>query len=455
MRSSDMTMPESTSHIRSQHTDRHVGAATSAEPRSGWPTRTQVLVIGGGPAGASAAWHCREAGLDVVLVDKAHFPRAKACAEYVGPGALPILERMGALAAIEAGGAARLAGMVVHTPNGGRIHGEFSGRHPFRGIRDGGLGVQRQLLDPLLLDRARAAGVQVIEGMGLHRVLQEQGVVTGAELMPRGGRPDRGNTPHVIRADLVIGADGLRSLVSRQLGLAHRARWPRRYAFVAHFDGVADMGAMGEMHVRRDGYVGLAQVSGGVTNVALVLGARAAKNAAGNPEALQRAWLDADPALAARFRGATRVSPVRTTGPFGSFAKRAWHPGALLTGDAADFFDPFTGEGIKSALKGGELLVQHAVDALRAPGTQSARRALSAYDDTRRRALRGKWWIERLIGLAVAAPPLLDHFGRTMSRRPELADLLVGATGGVVPPTAVLHPATLWRFITGAASPQT
>lgn len=423
------------------------------------PNRTQVLVIGGGPAGASAAWHCREAGLDVVLVDKAHFPRAKACAEYVGPGALPILERMGALAAIEAGGAAHLAGMVVHTPNGGRIHGEFSGRHPFRGIRDGGLGVQRLLLDPLLLDRARAAGVQVIEGLTLHRVLQEQGVVTGAELLPRGAergaQSGRGNTPHVIHADLVIGADGLRSVVSRQLGLAHRARWPRRYAFVAHFANVAGMGAMGEMHVRGDGYVGLAQVSGGLTNVALVLNARAAKAAAGNPEALQRAWLDADPALAARFDGATRVTPVRTTGPFASFARRAWHPGALLTGDAADFFDPFTGEGIKSALKGGELLVQHAVDALRAPNAHAARQALSAYDATRRRALRGKWWIERLIGLAVAAPPLLDHFGRTMSRRPELADLLVGATGGVVPPTAVLHPATLWRFITGAASPQT
>jgi menaquinone-9 beta-reductase len=415
------------------------------------PTRTQVLVVGGGPAGASAAWHCRAAGLDVVLVDKAHFPRAKACAEYVGPGALPILERMGALGAIEAGGAARLAGMVVHTPNGGRIHGEFSGRHPFRGIRDGGLGVQRQLLDPLLLERARAAGVQVVEGLALHRVLQDQGVVVGAELHERGATRET----HTIRADLVIGADGLRSVVSRQLQLAHRARWPRRYAFVAHFDGVADMGAMGEMHVRRDGYVGLAQVSGGVTNVALVLGARAAKHAAGNPEALQRAWLDADPALAARFRHATRVTPVRTTGPFGSFAKRAWHPGALLTGDAADFFDPFTGEGIKSALKGGELLVQHAVDALRAPHAQASRRALAAYDDTRRRALRGKWWIERLIGMAVAAPPLLDHFGRTMSRRPELADLLVGATGGVVPPRAVLHPATLWRFVTGAASPQT
>jgi len=434
-----MTLPDSTA------------PADAGEPARRLPTRTQVLVIGGGPAGASAAWHCREAGLDVVLVDKAQFPRAKACAEYVGPGALPILERMGALAAIEAGGAARLAGMVVHTPNGGRIHGEFSGRHPFRGIRDGGLGVQRALLDPLLLERARAAGVQVLEGLALHRVLQEQGVVVGAELMSRGATRET----YRVRADLVIGADGLRSLVSRQLQLAHRARWPRRYAFVAHFDGVADMGAMGEMHVRRDGYVGLAQVSGGVTNVALVLRARDAKAAAGNPEALQRAWLDADPALAARFRHATRVTPVRTTGPFGSFAKRAWHPGALLTGDAADFFDPFTGEGIKSALKGGELLVQHAVDALRAPHADAARRALSTYDETRRRALRGKWWIERLIGLAVAAPPLLDHFGRTMSRRPELADLLVGATGGVVPPRAVLHPATLWRFVTGAASPQT
>jgi flavin-dependent dehydrogenase len=65
-------------------------------------TRVQVLVVGGGPAGSSAAWHCAHAGLDVCVVDRARFPRAKPCAEYVSPEGSRILHAMGALESLEA-----------------------------------------------------------------------------------------------------------------------------------------------------------------------------------------------------------------------------------------------------------------------------------------------------------------------------------------------------------------
>ena len=118
----------------------------------------QVIVVGGGPAGSSAAWHLATAGLEVCVLDRAQCPRAKPCAEYVSPEASRILDAMGALAPLEAGGAASLTGMVVHAPSGDRIHGEFVARHGFRGFRDRGLGVRREILDTLLIERARAAG---------------------------------------------------------------------------------------------------------------------------------------------------------------------------------------------------------------------------------------------------------------------------------------------------------
>ena len=405
----------------------------------------QVIVVGGGPAGSAAAWHLATAGLDVCLVDRARFPRAKPCAEYVSPEASRILHAMGALAPLEAGDAASLTGMVVHAPSGDRIHGEFVAQHGFRGFRDRGLGVRREILDTLLLGRAREAGVCVFEHAKVEQVVQEvDGRVTGVTVRTPEGL-------QTLRAALVIGADGLRSVVSRRLGLAHVARWPRRVALVSHYRGVEGIGTLGEMHVTPHGYVGLAAVSGGLTNVALVVPQRDAATMAGDPTAFLERWIAAQPSLAPRFARAQRETPVRATGPFASHATRPWAPGAMLTGDAADFFDPFTGEGIYAALRGGELLAPFAVDAVLATqrgDLRGMRRSLQAYGQARRRTFAGKWRVEKLIGAAVAFPSLMNHAARVLTRDRDLADLLVGVTGDFVPPSAVLRPRTLLRFLT-------
>ncbi|WP_434478398.1 NAD(P)/FAD-dependent oxidoreductase [Gemmatimonas sp.] len=401
--------------------------------------RPQVLVVGGGPAGSSAAWHCAMAGLDVCLVDRARFPRAKPCAEYVSPEGSRLLHAMGALETLEAQ-AAHLTGMVVHAPSGERIHGEFVARHGFRGFRDKGLGVRREILDTVLLRRARDAGVTVIEEAKVESLTHDDvGAVNGAVV-----RTEEGT--QVMRASLVIGADGLRSVVSRRLGLAHQSRWPRRVALVAHYRDVQGIGSLGEMHVTRTGYVGLAQVSGGLVNVALVVPKSRAGAMRDGAAAYLDAWIAAQPSLAPRFAGATRVTPVRATGPFASRASRPWAPGAMLTGDAADFYDPFTGEGIYSGLRGGELLAEYAQAAVLASSRDAHLRALRGYGQARKDVFGGKWRVEQLIGLAVSVPPLLNHAARVLSRDRDLADLLIGVTGDFVPPSAVLRPRTLLRF---------
>jgi 2-polyprenyl-6-methoxyphenol hydroxylase-like FAD-dependent oxidoreductase len=102
-------------------------------------------------------------------------------------------------------------------------------------------------------------------------------------------------------------------------------------------------------------------------------------------------------------------------------------------GDAADFFDPFTGEGICAALRGAELMSPYVVEALRARNDREQLAALEAYERCRRDEFAAKWRLERLVACAVAWPPLLDFIGARLRGRRDLADLLVGATGGVVP----------------------
>src|SRR6185312_17227672 len=150
-------------------------------------------------------------------------------------------------------------------------------------------------------------------------------------------------------------------------------------------------------HVERDGYVGIADVGHGLTTVALVIPAMRSREIAGDRVGFLERWLHAHPHLATRFARAKRATPVLATGPFASHSRRAWAPGLALVGDAADFFDPFTGEGIYAALRGGEMLADAIRESLAATTATAADRALLAYDAQRRREFRGKWIVERVI----------------------------------------------------------
>ena len=403
--------------------------------------RAQVVVVGAGPAGAATAWYLARAGVDVLVLDRARFPRDKPCSEYMSPQASRILADLGVLDDVQRAGAATLAGMQVRAPNGTTFIGRFAEAPGYRGFRDRGLALRRTLLDPLLLAKSREAGAEVHEGMRVTAIDRDSsGRARGVEVLDANGARRR------VLAQVVVGADGLRSVVSRRLGLAGSRLAQRRLALVSHFVGVDGMSDCGEMHVERDGYVGLADVGGGVTNVAVVVPISRAKGAAGDPTSFVDAWIHHRPHLAPRFARARRVGGVLATGPFASVSRRAWAPGAALVGDAADFYDPFTGEGIYAALRGAELLAPRVALALTARCARDADSALVDYDRARVREFKGKWAVEQIIGTAVSFPPLMNIGARSLSLRPAMAHTIVGVTGDFVPAAEVLRAGFLMRL---------
>jgi menaquinone-9 beta-reductase len=412
-----------------------MGSSTSVSTSEA--ARADVLVVGGGPAGSATALLLAAAGHSVLVVDRATFPRDKACSEYMSPEAVRILDRLGVVGALEEAGAVSLAGTTVTAARGARLQGRFAraGHLPFRPT---GLSVSRRILDHRLLVAAQRAGATVLERTAVESLAYDADGVAGAVVRTADG------WRATIGARLTVGADGLRSVVARRLG-GWRQGGLRRVAFVGHVEGVEGMSDCAEMFVGRRGYLGLNPIGGGRTNVALVVPLDRAGAARGRTEAFFPEALADFPGVSRRVGGGRLVRRVLATGPFAARSRRVTADGAALVGDAADFFDPFTGEGIFSALRGAELLAETADAALTRPRRVTAR-ALAPYRRARRSTFRGKWAIERLIGYGMHFPTLFDRAVARLARR-GLADILIGVTADFVPARVVLNPVFLARML--------
>ena len=383
--------------------------------------RWDAVVAGAGPAGSATALLLARAGARVLLLDRARFPREKPCSEYLSPESSTVLGRLGedVLAAVAAASPAKLTGMKVVAPSGKAVVGRFE---------TFSFALPRTRFDTILLDAARVHGVEVREGVKVEELVYDDGAVAGVVARTTGS-----GQRETLKASVVVGADGLRSIVARRLGPVFSTP-PRRLAFTAHVADVRDVDDVGEMHVGPSGYVGFGPIGGGVTTVALVVPLRDAHRGA-----RFFAELDRFPGIRGRFDPRRIVRRVLATGPFARWSRRpvATGGGALLVGDAADFFDPFTGQGIYSALRGAELAAAAILESL-ASGA-----SLGSYARARRRAFTGKWILERMIGIAVGWPALIERVVGRLSRRHELADLLVRATGNCIPARAALAPRVL------------
>ncbi len=284
-----------------------------------------VVVVGGGPAGLSAAIMAKQAGLDVVVFEAKAGTIDKACGEGLMPKALLALDRMGV---------ARPAGM------------------PFNGIRyvdDSGMAQATFSMGPGL-------GVRRTE---LYRVLRsrvdELGISVRVQRVKEWSQDDAGVTVEGCRARWMFAADGLRSPIRAQLGLGAEPRFPPRLGIRRHF-AVAPWAEFVEIHWSPLAEAYVTPVGPNEVGVAILYSPDAQPPGAGDPFSR---WMNAFPALSARL--GEPVSEARGAGPFEQRVKTPMEGRILLIGDAAGYLDPITGEGIRLGLYTANAAVQAVV----------------------------------------------------------------------------------------------
>jgi len=388
-----------------------------------------AIVVGAGPAGAATAILLAERGFDVLVLDRAAFPRPKICGEYLSPEAARVLDRLGVLKALDTAGAMPLAGMRITAPDGTVVVGRYRAIGSWRPYRDHALAVPRETLDGLLAERLRALPIDFRERTRVTDVRIEGGRVTGVEAMD-----ERGAT-HQFRAPLVIAADGRASVVAQRLGL-RRPHRRSRMALVTYVTGLAGAGELGEIFVDPPDYAILNPVGAGRVNMSIVVPLADAARFSDRLEAFFAARVKQLPHLARRVAGLEMRDSVRALGPLAYNVAAPTVGGVMLVGDAAGFYDPFTGEGVYTGLRSAELAVETAAPALRAGDCSPA--ALEGYRRARHAAFAGKDRVTRALQLVIGHRRVANLAARALSRRPALLDLVLGVIGDFVPPSALL-----------------
>lgn len=366
-------------------------ALTPPPPGTDPAPTCDVLVIGGGPAGATVASLLAGKGHQVVLLEKSRHPRFH-IGESLLPANLPLFERMGIAEEIRAIG--------MHKPGAEFVsmeHGRsqaFSFADAWDKSMPSAYQVRRAEFDEILFRHARHQGAEALEGVR----------VTGVAFQPGGGAEvcaaDEDGQRLRWRARFVVDASGRDTFLANRFRIKHRNPRHNSSAIYAHFDG-ADRGeGEEEGNIRifwfAHGWFWFIPLTGGTTSVGMVTWPyHIQSKGARSLEQFLADNIATCPPLAERLTGATRVSPVEATGNFSYVSERTHGESYLMLGDAYAFIDPVFSSGVWLAMHSAVVGAETLDTCLREPQRSAA--ALRHFDRVMRHGPRAfSWFIYRV-----------------------------------------------------------
>ena len=385
-----------------------------------------VVVIGGGPGGSTAASLLAERGYRVALLEKAHHPRFH-IGESLLPANLPLLERLGVLDQVRSVGMEKYGAEFVSMWDG--RHQEFQFANAWNKALPMSYQVKRSQFDEILIRRAAQLGADVREGCRVDKVEflpARSGVRVHAQ--HDDGRRD---TWH---AETVIDASGRDTFLGNQLQAKKRNTKHASAAMYAHFTGAQREEGKREGNITiywfDHGWFWFIPLMNGITSVGAVVWPKYLKTRATSLESFFKATIAKCPPLAAKLAAAELASPVEATGNYSYACDRSYGDNYLLIGDAFTFIDPVFSTGVMLAMNSGSA----AADAFHQCRTEPAKaaRTLKGFDRQMRHGPKQfSWFIYR-----VTNPTMRELFlgPRNLLRMEEaLLSMLAGDIFGKTP----------------------
>jgi flavin-dependent dehydrogenase len=328
-----------------------------------------VIVIGGGPAGSTAATMLSRKGWRVLLLERERFPR-----EHIGesllPASLPILEDLGAMPAVEAAGFLRKWGAVMVWGRGDApwswYFRETNRRHPYA------FQVWRAQFDQILLENSARQGVDVRQGCRVLQVRFEQERATGVRYL------DENGAEVSAQASFVVDASGQTGLLGRALALRRADSYFRNLAVYGYFTGAEPVPTPDESNIfiesYADGWCWTIPLHSGWTSVGIVVdsgrGGEALRRE--GSEAYLRRQIGETAYTAQRLRNAALAHGPVVVRDWSYVSDEVAGDGYVLAGDAACFVDPLFSSGVHLALTSGVLAAAYVTSALKDPGMREA-----------------------------------------------------------------------------------
>ena len=398
-----------------------------------------LIIVGGGPAGAAAALYAARRGLKTLLLDKERFPRDKICGDSLSGKSIAILQDLGLLEQVRQLAGAPVDAIVFGSPTHTQVHVDLN-RHHYRDLLTGkvlpmeGFVIRRQVFDAFMFAQARQQAARCLEGFAVRELILEEGRVAGV-------RGVLGDEEHAFRGRLVLGCDGFNSIVARKTGCYEYDSQHTAVALRCYYEKVSGLGKHIELHFVDEilpGYFWIFPLENGHANVGVgMVHAYIRKGQVNLRDALQQ--IVSRPPFAERFAHARALEkPVGWNLPVGSKQRRIHGEGFLLLGDAAGLIDPFSGEGIANALYSARLAVETAAEALAADDCSAA--FLQRYAQGLWAALGDELRISTRLQQLGCHRFLLNLVIRKAARDPQLSDLICGMIANALPKKTLTSP---------------